>query len=120
MSSSLLKVNSIQSIELSTNVLYTSRERRDYSSYKDYKLQQNWQRSTVPNIAGFFQLYKNNPPIYYDDWNTVARCDMWFAKDIILNDWENKVKQLPAHVDHLGSSGIDKYDQGSYEFDFKF
>ena len=112
--------NSIQSTELSTNILYTSSIRRDYSSYSDFKLQQNWQKYKGPNIAGFFQLYKNNPPIYYDDWNTVTKSDMWFANDIILNDYNNRLIELPAHVDHLGLTGSDKYIQGSYEFDFKF
>ena len=96
--------------DLSEDILYVPRRRRDYSSMKDFKNQKNF-KPQPPGYSnagwGFFQLYKPSKElerVYYDDWSDAAKTDVWFRNDIIKGDFSKK-KVLDIFVDHLGREG---------------
>jgi hypothetical protein len=108
-------IGKINQTELEMDLLYGVRERRDYPTFQDFSQQKNYK--TYGGSAGgwgFFQLYKNSTPIYYDNWHTAAATDKWFKEDVIKRDHAN-LKIFESHVDHLGQEGASQFLK-----DFKF
>lgn len=109
-------IGKINQTELKMDLLYGIRQRRDYASFEDFNNQKNYK--TYNGSAGgwgFFQLYKNSSPIYYDDWHTAAATDKWFKEDVIKKDHSN-FKIFESYVDHLGKEGASQFLQ-NFNFD---
>jgi hypothetical protein len=93
-------IDNINKIDIKYNTLYGAEMRFDFYSLENLKNKKEDFKSSAP-FQGYFQLYKWEKHLLYNDSYNCSECDLEFCK---LFKQRIMIKNL--HVCHLGKNGV--------------